>query len=117
MSTQAWVFMVGFRIFDVGLLVAWLVWFYRQREDDPGAPEDGGDGGGGSPTPDRPRSGPGGGGLKLPLGPWPIAGERARGGHRPGRTPLRRRHAPPLTNPLPARVRSPEAPPRVTRRS
>ena len=40
--------MVGFRVFDVGLLVAWLVWFYRLREDggsDP--PEEGGGGGGG----------------------------------------------------------------------
>lgn len=109
--------MVGFRVFDVGLLLAWLVWFYRLREDDPPAQEDGGDGGGGSPTPDRPHSGPGGGGLKLPLGRWPVAGERARDGHRPSRTVSRRRHAPPLTNPLPARVRSPGSPARVTRRS
>ena len=48
MSTEGWIFMVGFRVFDVGLLVAWLVWFYRLREDggsDP--PEEGGGGGGG----------------------------------------------------------------------
>lgn len=117
MSTQGWVFMVGFRIFDVGLLLAWLVWFYRLREDEPGTPEEGGDGGGGSPKPDRPRSGPGGGGLKLPLGRWPIGDARVRDGHRPGRLPARRPHAPPLTTPLPARVRSPQSPSRVTRRS
>lgn len=109
--------MVAFRVFDVGLLVAWLVWFYRLREDHPEPPEEGGDGGGGSPKPDTPRSGPGGGGLKLPLGRWPVSGRRARDGHRPDRIPSRRRHAPPLTNPLPARVRSPESPSRVTRRS
>ena len=28
--------MVGFRVFDVGLLVLWLVWFFRLRNDDAG---------------------------------------------------------------------------------
>ena len=33
--------MVGFRIFDVGLLVVWLVWFFRLRDDDDSADDDG----------------------------------------------------------------------------
>ena len=37
--------MVGFRVFDVGLLVVWLVWFFRLRDDGPEPPEDD-DGGG-----------------------------------------------------------------------
>jgi hypothetical protein len=40
MSTEGWIFMVGFRVFDVGLLVAWLIWFFRLRDD------------GGEPPPD-----------------------------------------------------------------
>ena len=43
--------MVGFRIFDVGLLVLWLVWFFRLRDDDADANDDGGDSGGGGPPP------------------------------------------------------------------
>src|SRR6476620_8325799 len=117
MSTEAWIFMVGFRVFDVGLLVVWLVWFFPLRDDNADPPEEGGDGGGGSPKPKTPRLGPGGGGLKLPLGRWPMGDGRHRDGHRPARTPQRRRHAPPLPNPLPARVRSPRSPARVTRRS
>jgi hypothetical protein len=109
--------MVGFRVFDVGLLVVWLVWFFRLREDDTDPPGEGGDGGGGSPKPKTPRSDPGGGGLQLPGGRWPTGKSRPRDGHQPARTPLRRRHAPPLPNPLPARVRSPGSPTRVTRRS
>jgi hypothetical protein len=41
--------------------------------------------------------------------------DRARDGHKPRRTPHRRRHAPPMPSPLPARVRSPGSPARVTR--
>ena len=26
--------MVGLRVFDVGALVVWLVWFFRLRDDD-----------------------------------------------------------------------------------
>ena len=25
--------MVGFRVFDVGLLIVWLIWFFRLRDD------------------------------------------------------------------------------------
>ncbi len=109
--------MVGFRVFDVGLLVLWLVWFFRLRDDRQDPPDDeSGGGGGGSRGPTGPRRGPGGGGLRLPLGRV-APGNRARDGHRPARDPARRRHAPPLPNTLPARVRSPGAPARVPRRA
>jgi hypothetical protein len=114
---EAWIFMVGFRVFDVGLLIVWLVWFFRMRDDEVDPPADGGGGGGGSPKPKAPRLGPGGGGLRLPLGRWPMGKSRPRDGRKPSRSPERRRHAPPLPGPLPARVRSPRAPSRVTRRS
>ena len=107
--------MVGFRVFDVGLLILWLIWFFRLRDDRDDPPDDGG-GGGGSPDPDPPRRDPGGGGLHFPLGPVPRGKSRSRDGHGPGRDPRPRRPAP-LRSPLPARVRSPGAPARVIRRS
>jgi hypothetical protein len=116
MSTEGWIFMIGFRVFDVGLLVAWLVWFFRLRDDgnDP-PPDDGGGGGGGGGRDHGPRRGPGGGGLGLPLGPWARGRWRRRDGHAP---PLRRPGRPgrPVPQPLPARVRStpPRAPSRRT---
>ena len=97
--------MVGFRVFDVGLLIVWLVWFFRLRDDDDGYDDDGPGGGGPDPSGD---DGPGGGGLRLPLG-RAKAGPRKRdhGGrhHMP-----RRRGAEPMPNPAPARVRQPTAP-------
>jgi hypothetical protein len=113
-STEGWIFMVGFRVFDVGLLILWLIWFFRLRDDGDEPPDDGG-GGGGSPDPDPPRRGPGDGGLRFPLGPVPRGSSRFRDGHRPGRAPQRRPG--PARSPLPARVRSPGAPARVIRRS
>lgn len=108
--------MVGFRVFDVGLLVLWLVWFFRLRDDGPGLPpEEDDDGGGGGPDP-PPGKGPGGGGTTLPGGRVRPRGERVRDGHRPPRT-RRPGVAPPVTAPAPARVRSPRAPARVTRSS
>ena len=44
--------MVGFRVFDVGLLILWLVWFFRLRDDEDDGTDDGGPGGGG-PGPKR----------------------------------------------------------------
>ncbi len=109
--------MVGFRVFDVGLLIVWLIWFFRLRDDqDDASEEGGGDGGGGSPKPNGPRVGPGPGGLRLPLGRWPNR-SRLRDGHRPARTPLRRRPVPSLPGALPSRVRSPSSPQRITRRA
>lgn len=117
MSAEAWIYVVGFRVFDVGLLIIWLVWFFRLRDDgDDSSDEDGGDGGGGSPKPKSPRSGPSPGGLRLPLGRWPNAGH-LRDGHRPARPPLHRRPVPALPDPTPARVRSPRGPARVPRRA
>ena len=60
MTTEGWIFMVGFRLFDVGLLIVWLVWFFRLRDDDDPPGEDdggGGEGPGRGPSDD----GPGGG--------------------------------------------------------
>ena len=108
--------MLGFRVFDVGLLVVWLVWFFRLRDNGEEPPEEGGGGGGEGPKP-RPRRGPGGGGLRLPTGRVRRGG-RARDGHRPPRTSPSRRGSPPVPNPLPARVRSPgRSPSRVKRRA
>jgi hypothetical protein len=105
--------MVGFRVFDVGLLVAWLVWFLRMRNDGADPPEDGDGGGGERPDP-KPKRGPGGGGLRLPVGPW-SPGDRSlleRGPRRPDR----RRGADPLIRrPLPGRVRGPVVEPQRLR--
>jgi len=107
--------MVGFRVFDVGLLVVWLIWFFRLRDDgEEEPPDEGGGGGGGSRGPERPAGGPGGGGLPLSPGRVPTGG-RARDGHRSPRVPDRRPS--PLRGPVPARVRSPGAPARVPRRA
>jgi len=111
--------MIGFRVFDIGLLIVWLIWFFRLRDssdDDDDADEEDGGGGGGTPPKRGPR-GPGGGGLRLPDGRVPAGGRRSRDGHRPRHVPHDRRPAPPLPSPLPARVRSPGAPARVQRRS
>jgi hypothetical protein len=109
MTTEGWIFMVGFRVFDVGLLIVWLVWFFRLRDDGDDPPGD--DGGGGGEGPGRgPRDDGGGGGLAwLPLG-RARAGRRVRDhtrGPRPGR---RRGPERPVPTPLPARVRQPRLP-------
>jgi hypothetical protein len=106
--------MVGFRVFDVGLLIVWLIWFFRLRDDDDGSSDDDGPGGGG-PTrgPDR---GPGGGGLRLPLGSMRPAKRRIRG-HGGWDRPSRRRGGEPVTHPLPARVRRPRLPSPAHRRA
>ena len=81
--------MVGFRVFDVGLLVIWLVWFFRLRDDD----DD---------------SRPGGGGIKLPLGAWTLGRGRVRDHSRRPGLERRRDHMPRV--PAPARVRRPSSP-------
>jgi hypothetical protein len=72
-STQAWIFLVGLRVLDLGALLGWLVWFVKLRHE-PDDGEDPGSGGGGGPTarpPDRP-VGPFDG-VPLPdAGPWPV---------------------------------------------
>jgi hypothetical protein len=105
-TTEGWIFMVGFRIFDVGLLVVWLVWFFRLR-DDGEQPDDDGPGGGGKGP--NPRKGPGGGGLGRPLGRLEQGSWRNRGTPMPRRTG-RARGPEPLPSPAPSRIRRPRPP-------
>jgi hypothetical protein len=73
MTTQGWVVMVGVRVLDVALLVGWLVWFFRLRDE--GDDSGGGPGGGGGPEPSTDPPSPGGPRLELPLPdarPWPT---------------------------------------------
>ena len=92
--------MVGLRVFDVGALVVWLVWFFKLRDDDDEDDAGGDSGPGGNmPRPDPPR-GPQGG-LELPrpdADPWP-ARRRDHAGDVPGATPPARR------TPAPSRPR------------
>jgi hypothetical protein len=106
--------MVGFRVFDVGLLVLWLVWFFRLRDDDDDQSDDGPGGGGGGPGPshDEPGSG-GGGGLTKRL---PTGDRRIRDHLRPRRA-ARPRGAESLPRILPARVRQPRTPDPAPRRA
>jgi hypothetical protein len=113
-STEGWIFMIGFRVLDVGLLVAWLVWFFRLRDDDDS--EGGGGGSGGSGPGPEPSTGPtGGGGLALPIGRALPGGPRLRDHDKP-RHKVRRRGAEPLTSPSPPRIRRPVTPSPVHRR-
>jgi len=101
--------MVGFRVFDVGLLVAWLIWFFRLRDDDDSSGEDGGGGEGPGPRPED-GGGPGGDGIRLPLGRWTPGRGRDRSHTTPG-TPQRRRGSEsPVPRPVPSRVRTPRSP-------
>lgn len=73
MSTAGWIFLVGMRVFDLGALIVWLVWFLRQQ-DEPGEWGDWDDPGR-DPPPAPPSPGPGDRGVRLPLpeaGPWPV---------------------------------------------
>jgi len=112
MTTEGWIFIVGFRVFDVGLLVLWLVWFFRLRGDDEDGGEDG-PGGGPGRAPDDPS---GGGGLFKPLGRLGQGGARLRD-HRPRPGQPRRRGAEPFPAPQPARVRKPSSPIPLHRRT
>ena len=92
--------MVGLRVFDIGALIVWLVWFFRLRDDDDDA--DGGHGGGGNaPEPENPSGPPGG--LRLPLdnaGPWSGRRRDGHGDLQPA--PQTRRRGVPA--PMPARA-------------
>lgn len=113
MTTEGWIFMIGFRVIDVGALIVFLVWFFRQRFDADDPPEDDGPGGGG-PGPD-PDSGPGGGFI-VPLDRI-QAGQRRLRSHvrRAGR--VRHRGGEPMPRPRPTRVRRPPSPTPAHRRS
>jgi hypothetical protein len=102
-SAEGWIFVVGFRIFDVGLLVIWLVWFLRQRDDDAGPNDDGRDDDGGGP-PVHPPDPSGGGGLGLLL-PGTLHADRRLRDHSLAPKPRRRTRGEPLRRPQPARVR------------
>jgi hypothetical protein len=105
-TTEGWIFMVGFRIFDVGLLIVWLVWFFRLRDDDEGSDDDGPGGGGHGPAPGK---GPGGGGLGKPIGRLSQGGWRSRD-HRPRQHAPRVRGPRPLPAGSPSRIRRPRPP-------
>jgi hypothetical protein len=80
-TLEGWIFMVGLRVFDVGALIVWLIWFFRLRDDD----DDGDDFGGGDDAPEPEPTDPGGrGGLHLPLpdaAPWPVRRRDHAGDH------------------------------------
>jgi hypothetical protein len=101
--------MVGFRVFDVGLLVVWLIWFFRLRDDGDDSPgEDGG--GGGGPRPRPADEGPGGDGIRLPLGRWAPGRGRDREHSGPSGPRRRRGGETPVPRPVPSRVRRPSQP-------
>jgi hypothetical protein len=99
-TLEGWIFMVGLRVFDIGALVVWLVWFFRLRDDDDDSDDSSG-GGGNAPEPEHPTGPPGG--LQLPLPdsqPW-TGRRRDHGGDRSPAPPSRRRGVP---EPVPARA-------------
>ena len=99
-TLEGWIFMVGLRVFDVGALIVWLIWFFRLRDDDDDA-DDGRGGGGNARSPIRPRARPGG--LRLPLpdaAPWPTRRRDHGGELRPAPAPAARG----VPEPVPARA-------------
>jgi hypothetical protein len=108
-TTEGWIFMVGFRVFDVGLLIVWLIWFFRLRDDDDDSHGDDG-GGGEGPGPRPEKDGPGGDGIRLPLGRWGLGRGRDRSHGGTSRRSRRRGAEPALPKPLPSRVRRPRSP-------
>jgi hypothetical protein len=98
-TLEGWIFMVGLRVFDIGALIVWLVWFFHLRDDG----DDSDDSGGGEGKPPDPSAPRGPGGLKLPLpdaAPW-HARRRDHGGDLRPAPPGRRRGVP---APVPARA-------------
>jgi len=93
-STAGWIFLVGMRVFDLGGMIVWLVWYFRHREDDDWPDWEGWDRDPPSDRPDPPD--PGGSGMRLPLpdaGPWPGR-LRDHGAPRPQRIERRREPRP-----------------------
>ena len=94
--------MVGLRVFDVGALIVWLVWFFKLRDDD----DD--DSGGddfrhGDGEPDGPRLPTGPFGIDLPkpdAAPWPYRRRDHEGDRQPASSPAR---DPATPHPAPAR--------------
>ena len=93
--------MVGLRVFDVGALIVWLVWFFRLRDDDDDDGDDFRGGEGDAPDPTPGGSPPG---LRLPLpdaAPWPQRRRDHLGGVTRRPEPQRHRGVP---SPVPARA-------------
>jgi hypothetical protein len=94
-TLEGWIFMVGLRVFDIGALIVWLVWFFRLREDDDDGDDFRGGSDGDTPEPEGPR---GPGGLRLPLPdarPWHTRRRDHHGDRRP--SPASPRRAPERT--------------------
>ena len=105
MTLEGWIFVVGLRVFDIGALVVWLVWFFRLRDDDD---DDGDDFRRGKDDGREPEEPTGPGGLKLPLPeskPW-HARRRGHEGDRRG-APLTTRRERPHREPTRAPARGP----------
>jgi len=109
-TLEGWIFMVGLRVFDVGGLIIWMVWFFRLRDSDDDLPEDGEDfrrSWDREPEPEDPPPAGGPPELELPkpdAEPWPHR-RRDHGGDRPPATaPSRPRRVPERS---PARPRVP----------
>jgi hypothetical protein len=99
---DGWITIIGFRLFDVALLAAWLFCFFRLTGDDVGPPGDV-DGGPGDDPPGGPCEPVPGGGLAL-LSPGSV---RPAGRVRPGddrERPERRRRERPTREPEPVRT-------------
>lgn len=99
--------MVGLRVFDVGALIVWMVWFFKLKDDGDDPSDDGDDfrrHGGDEPTePQPPVGGPGLDLPKLDAEPWPTR-RRDHGGDRaPATAPLRRTPQPVRREREPAR--------------
>jgi hypothetical protein len=98
--------MVGFRVFDVGLLILVMLWFFKLRDDDDDPDEDPGGGGGGRGPHGGDDPPKGGGGLRTEL---PSLKRRLRT-HTTATSFKRRRGAEGIPQPLPTRVRRPATP-------
>jgi hypothetical protein len=84
--------MVGLRVFDVGALIVWMVWFFKLRDDDD-EPSDGEDFRGGADEPSDPPPPTGPQGLELPrpdADPWPTRRRGHEGDRAPASQPVRR---------------------------
>jgi hypothetical protein len=105
-STTGWIFLVGTRVFDLGAMIVWLVWFFRQQDEPDDEWWDEGGGGGGGDPPSSPRDDPRGPGLDLPLPDASQSPDRLRDHTSVPRRRIERRADPARLEPL--REREPE---------
>lgn len=93
MTLEGWIFVVGLRVFDVGALIVWLVWFFKLRDDeddDAGEDDDFRRDDDRRPRQPPPPSGPPD--LELPkpdADPWPHRRRDHLGDRRPSSAPAR----------------------------